>query len=108
MKYLSEKTNKAYSSLEDLKAAEKEYDVKQAEVEKKNKDRQKRAKEIEDAYKAIVDAKQHYNKLLESFVKDYGSCHYSITSTNPDSGFIFPDLNLDLIDKLFNAIFQIK
>ena len=105
MKYLSEKTNKAYSSLEDLKAAEKEYDVKQAEVEKKNKDRQKRAKEIEDAYKAIVDAKQHYNKLLKSFVKDDGSYHYSVTSTDPDSGFIFPDLNLDLIDKLFNAIF---
>ena len=38
MKYLSEKTNKAYSSVEDLQAAEKEYDVKQAEVEKKNKD----------------------------------------------------------------------
>ena len=66
---------------------------------------EKRAKEIEDAYKAIVDAKQHYNKLLKSFVKDYGSYHYSVTSTDPDSGFIFPDLNLDLIDKLFNAIF---
>ena len=58
MKYLSEKTNKAYSSVEDLKAAEKEYDVKQAEVEKKNKDRQKRAKEIEDAY---AFAKDTYN-----------------------------------------------
>ena len=54
MKYLSEKTNKAYSSVEDLKAAEKEYDAKQAEVEKKNKDRQKRAKEIEDAYRRLL------------------------------------------------------
>lgn len=82
MKILSEKTNKEYASVEECLAAEKEFD-KQVALEKAKKEelantRKTRAKEIEDAYKAILDAKKHYNELLDAFVKDYGSFHMTL------------------------------
>ena len=82
MKILSEKTNKEYASVEECLAAEKEFD-KQVALEKAKKDelaniRKDRAKEVEDAYKAILEAKKHYNELLNNFVKDYGSFHMTL------------------------------
>ena len=82
MKILSEKTNKEYASVEECLAAEKKFD-KQVALEKAKKDelaniRKDRAKEVEDAYKAILEAKKHYNELLNNFVKDYGSFHMTL------------------------------
>lgn len=82
MKILSEKTNKEYASVEECLAAEKEFD-KQVAFEKVKKEelaniRKDRAKEVEDAYKAILEAKKHYNELLNNFVKDYGSFHMTL------------------------------
>ena len=82
MKILSEKTNKEYASVEECLAAEKEFD-KQVALEKAKKEelaniRKDRAKEVEDAYKAILEAKKHYNELLNNFVKDYGSFHMTL------------------------------
>ena len=75
MKFYSEKTQKLYNSIEELKNAEKEL-AKQEEEEKAKRDaRAKRAKEVEDAYK-------HYKDLLDAFIKDYGSYHMSINDSN--------------------------
>ena len=82
MKILSEKTNKEYASVEECLAAEKEFD-KQVALEKAKKEelanvRKERAKEVEDAYKAILDAQKHYREVLNAFVKDYGSFHMTL------------------------------
>lgn len=100
MKYLSEKTNKAYNSVDELKAAEKVFDAKQAQIEKKNSERKARAKEVEDAYKATLEARDNYNKLLDKFIKDYGTYHYSISTTDASR------VN-DIFDNVFNSFFSL-
>lgn len=82
MKILSEKTNKEYASVEECLAAEEEFD-KQVALEKAKKEeltnaRKERAKEVEDAYKTILEAQKHYRELLNAFVKDYGSFHMTL------------------------------
>lgn len=100
MKYLSEKTNKAYSSIDELKAAEKEFDAKQAQLEKKNAERKARAKEVEDAYKAIIEARKNYNDLLNKFIKDYGSYHYSVSTIDNSRA-------NDIFDNVFDSFFSL-
>ena len=100
MKYLSEKTNKAYNSIEELSAAEKDFDAKQAQIEKKNSERKSRAKEVEDAYKDILKARDKYNELLDKFIKDYGSYHYSVSNINASRA-------NDMLDNLFDSFFSL-
>jgi hypothetical protein len=93
MKIYSEKTNKEYATVEDCLAAEKEYD--DAIAEKKAKEekalaeakakreelaaaRKERATEVEDAYKAVLEAQKVYRQKLDAFVKDYGSFHMTV------------------------------
>ena len=75
MKYMSEITKEFYNSEKECLEAEKIFQEKQekAIIEKKKKDaeRSARAKEVEDAYIA-------YKKLLNQFIKDYGSYHQTI------------------------------
>lgn len=74
MKFYSDKTKKLYESESDLVKAEKQYDEHEAAEKKKKEARAARAKEVSDAY-------EHYEKLLEAFIKDYGSYHTTITHT---------------------------
>jgi hypothetical protein len=82
MKYYSENTRKFYDSEQECAQAEIEYSKKlaaeKAKKEELSNTRKERAKEIEDAYKAILEAKQNYSKLLSAFVKDYGSFHMTL------------------------------
>ena len=93
MKIYSEKTDKEYASVEDCLAAEKEYDEameakrvaeEKALVERKAKNekltakRKERAAEVENAYKAILEAQKVYREKLDAFVKDYGSFHMTV------------------------------
>lgn len=71
MKYYSEKLNKVFDKVEDLESAEKEYAEKETQALKLREERKIRAKEVEDAYIA-------YKKLLNQFIKDYGSYHQTI------------------------------
>lgn len=86
MKILSEKTNKSYATVQECLAAEKEYDEKVAKEKEKQEKlsaaRKERANEIEQAYKASVDAYKHYQDLLDAFVKDYGSFHMTVHTGN--------------------------
>ena len=97
MKFYSEKTNKCYDTEEECLSAEKNYEEKLV-VEKAKKEelaatRKTRAVEIENAYKTILEARRHYNELLDKFVKDYGSYHMTIR-TEDDNPF-------SLFDKYF-------
>lgn len=86
MKILSEKTNKYYATVDECLAAEKAFDEaaakKKAEEEKLNATRKERANEVENAYKASIEANKHYRELLNAFVKDYGSFHMTVHTGN--------------------------
>lgn len=90
MKYMSEKTGRLYSTEEDLRKAEDEYDKQQSVIEAKKKERSSRAKEVEDAYKEAAEAQKKANglyakadKLLEDFAKDYNGYHLTIRENSP-------------------------
>ena len=95
MKYYSETLNKVFENEKDCLDAEKEYEAKVEEEEKRKKEladsRKVRAKEVEDAYKAIIDAQKHYNNLKNKFVEDFGSFHMTFSTTD-DFHSLFSDL----------------
>ena len=95
MKYYSETLNKVFENEKDCLNAEKEYEAKVEEEEKRKKEladsRKIRAKEVEDAYKAIIDAQKHYNNLKNKFVEDFGSFHMTFSTTD-DFHSLFSDL----------------
>lgn len=86
MRIISDLTKKEYSTVEECEQAEKEFlEAKRVEEEKKKElaeQRKVRATEVEDAMKAIKDAEDHYYELLNAFIKDYGSYHYSSRSVD--------------------------
>ena len=88
MKFYSETLKKFYDSQEECELAEKEALEEREQAEKKLKalteKRAERAKEVEYAYKNLLDARNTYNKILNDFCKDYGSYHFSITGKETD------------------------
>lgn len=80
----SEKTKKRYDTVAECEEAEKAYDEaieqKKAEKERLAAARADRAKAVEEAYQKIVDARKEYDALLDAFVKDYGSFHFTVHS----------------------------
>lgn len=86
MKAYSEKTRKFYNTVEECEKAEKEYDDQRALVEAKRKEladaRSTRAKEVEDAFKAVIEADKKYHELLKKFMKDYGNFHATYQDDN--------------------------
>ena len=78
MRYISDKTNKVYDSVEELEKAEKKFDdavnaEKVREAEKKD-----RQKEVKEAY-------DEYYKLAQKYYKDYDESYFPV----------------DIFDKLF-------
>ena len=78
----SEKTNKAYNSVESCLNAEKEYDLlKQKEEEERlEKEQVKKTREAElaEARETIKKAQKHYSDLLNAYTKDYGSDPFDV------------------------------
>ena len=97
MKYYSETLNKVFENEKDCLKAEKEHKEKVEAEEKHKKEladsRKIRAKEVEDAYKAVIDAQKHYNELLTNFCKEYGSFHCTITNEDFPANILFNFLN---------------
>lgn len=98
MKFLSEITKKAYDTQEECVAAEKEFQekvLKKTEEEKlKKEQRAKRAKEVEEAYKAVIEANKVFNEKRNAFIKDYGSYHMTYSNTQ------------DTINDIFETVFK--
>ena len=88
MKIYSEELKKLFDTVEDCEKAEaahrKAEEEKKAAEQKKAENRKARAKEVEDALKAAVEARAKYDKLLQDFCKDYGAFHYSFTNDDED------------------------
>lgn len=91
MKLYSEKTKKYYdeTEIDVLKSDEKAYDDKVAEQEAAKEHRAARAKEVEDAYRAVAEAQKKADDLLTDFCKDYGSFHTSIKNPISNAHSIF-------------------
>ena len=87
---------KLYSTKEEAEKAELALEEAKAKEAKLSEERKTRAKEIDEARAALVEAEKRYNKLVNAFVKDYGSYHFSYTSTEPDA-----------FDNLFDSFFRL-
>ena len=78
MRYYSDVCHKLFDSQEELQKAEKALTQKNDEEAKKKAERKADADKIQAAYdKAVEDCKE-YNKLVNEFVKKYGSYHKTI------------------------------
>ena len=77
MKIYSEITGKEYKTVEECLKAEEEAAIQKAaeaaKVDKLKKERKQRAEEVEQAHK-------RYLELLNAFLEDYKSYHYSYRS----------------------------
>ena len=97
MTIISEKTGKHYNTVEECLADEKKFDEEAALKEAKKKElsdsRKIRAKEVEDAYKARLEADKIYREKLNKFIDDYGSFHMTIDTELEDSFSLFDYLD---------------
>ncbi len=100
MKIFSEKTNKYYTTVDECLEAEKKHDeaiaVKEAKKKELSETRKVRAKEVEDAYKARIEADKVYREKLNKFINDYGSFHMTFDTEVEDSFNLF-----DLLDSFW-------
>ena len=98
------KDGKEYKTYHEALAAEKKYDEMVAEEnarkEQLKADRATRAKEVEDAFKAVAAANKNYQEVLNAFVKDYGSYHCTISDSDINNA------DWKLIDNLINTLFK--
>jgi hypothetical protein len=87
MKFYSEQLNKLFNTAEELQAAEDKINAaKKAEEERKanlKAQREERAKAVEEAFKVANETQKQANKLLNEFIKDYGSYHTSVKEAVP-------------------------
>lgn len=87
MKFYSEKLDKLFDTQELCAQAEEAHEKAIAEEEAKKKalteERATRAKEVEDLYKAAIEAKKAYDEKLREFLKDYGSFHATFKNVDP-------------------------
>lgn len=102
MKYFSEKLNKVFESEQECVEAENKFELAKQEKEEKEKrltqERKERAHEIEEQYKKIMDDRKEYRKLVDDFIRDYGSFHCTFKSNEP----VFSDMDLfDLLKYAF-------
>lgn len=92
--YYSNVLKKPFDTVEELQKAEAKYNEEILAKQKAQEQRKARAAEVESALKAADEAYKKYTKLLNAFVKDYGSYHTTITESNSDL--------TDLTNNLFN------
>jgi len=87
MKFYSEKLNKVFDTEEQCVEAERAHERAITEAETKRlklaEERANRAKEVEELYKAAVEAKKAYDEKLREFLKDYGSFHATFKNVDP-------------------------
>lgn len=93
MKYYSEKTKKLYETEEILRDEEAKYDLEHEKELALKAQRAERAKEIEKAYEKAAAAKREADELMNKFIKEYGSYHYTQKNVVPVHS---------LFDMLFN------
>ena len=80
MRYYSDVCHKLFDSQEELQKAEKVLTQKNDEEAKKKAERKADADKVQVAYDKVVEDCKEYNKLVNEFVKKYGSYHKTINT----------------------------
>ena len=102
MKYYSEELQRTFDTEEECVTAEKEYlqkleDAKNEQLKLKE-EKTARAKEVQNAYEAWIEAEKNYKSLRNDFIRDYGYFHATY-STSED----LKDYDIKkLVDELFD------
>ena len=98
MRYYSDVTKKLYESESEALEAEKAQEAARAEAADKAaklaEARKADAKQVEDAYRAVIEAQTNYNKLRREFIDKYGSFHMTFSTKDGD-------LFTNLFDRFF-------
>ena len=101
MKYISDVTGKVYETVDALEQEEKKVLAEREEKEKalaeKKANREARAKEVDEALKAAVEAQKVATEKLDAFCKDYGVFHTSIENADAILG------NMSPFDRFFRT-----
>lgn len=86
MRYYSDLLKKVFDSEDACVAAEDKYLTEMEEKDAREKElretRKARAKEVEAALEEVHEAQKKFTELKNNFIKDYGSFHYSISSSD--------------------------
>lgn len=80
MRYYSDVCHKLFDSQEELQKAEKALTQKNDEETKRKAERKADADKVQAAYDKVVEDCKEYNKLVNEFVKKYGSYHKTINT----------------------------
>lgn len=78
MRFYSDVCHKLFESQEELEKAEKALVQKNDEEAKKKAERKADADKVQAAYDKVIEDCKEYNKLVNEFVKKYGSYHKTI------------------------------
>mgnify|MGYP000496011520 CR=1 FL=1 len=80
MRFYSDVCHKLFESQEELEKAEKALVQKNDEETKKKAERKADADKVQAAYDKVIEDCKEYNKLVNEFVKKYGSYHKTINT----------------------------
>lgn len=80
MRFYSDVCHKLFESQEELEKAEKALVQKNDEEAKKKAERKADADKVQAAYDKVIEDCKEYNKLVNDFVKKYGSYHKTINT----------------------------
>lgn len=78
IKFYSDVCHKSFDSQAEAEAAEKKIMDRNDEEAKKKAERKADADKVQAAYDKVVEDCKDYNKLVNEFVKKYGSYHKTI------------------------------
>lgn len=78
MRYYSDICHKLFDSQEELAKAEKALAAKNDEEAKKKAERKADADKIQEVYSRMIEDYEEYNRMIDEFVKKYGSYHTTI------------------------------
>lgn len=80
MRFYSDVCHKLFDSQEELQKAEKALVQKNDDEAKKKAERKADADKVQAAYDKVIEDCKEYNKLVNEFVKKYGSYHKTINT----------------------------
>lgn len=80
MRFYSDVCHKLFESQEELEKAEKALVQKNDEETKRKAERKADADKVQAAYDKVIEDCKEYNKLVNEFVKKYGSYHKTINT----------------------------
>lgn len=80
MRFYSDVCHKLFESQEELEKAEKALVQKNDKEAKKKAERKADADKVQAAYDKVIEDCKEYNKLVNEFVKKYGSYHKTINT----------------------------